>query len=928
MPLTSGPGAAYRLQLNGDFPFSRVTGLLDYLADLGIRTVYLSPVLQARKGSSHGYDVTDPGRLWEDLGRPEEFEALAREAAHRGIGLLVDLVPNHTFAGTENPWWADLLEFGRDSPYADHFDIDWSPAHGRFSGRVFLPLLDAPLEETVARGELRWSTGREGVRLHLHGQPLPVAPQSLVPLLEEVLGRSPPSPSTDRLRRALAEQAGGTGEGPRRLKRTLQEAMDGDLPFASRWEAVIARLNDPGGRRESLALLDRQVYLLGPWREAHRWVNYRRFFQVNDLVGMRVEDPKVFQDMHALPLEWAARGWVRGFRIDHIDGLRDPEGYLDRLAGEAARRAGADGGGRPYLVVEKILLGEEHLPETWKVDGTTGYDFLATIPHALVDPQGLARLQGVYERFVGESLVYLKIVHLEKRRALREFFPGRLERLLAQLRTLSRDVPELARLAPDALDRVLSETLASYPRYRTYLRSPPASPTDMEVVARAMSEAIRWNPDLPAGAFRALGGLLLVQRSQSGDDPLALGFALEVQQFTGGVMAKGTEDAALYRYHRLVALNEVGGDPAPAELGPEVFHHRQLRTLAHHPWTLTTTSTHDTKRSEDVRARLFILSEMPEEWEAVAQELHRRAEGCSVEGPWGRCPLPNQEYFLYQTLVGAWPNGPGLEGFPARLYAYLIKALREGGVSSNWGSPNRAYEEAFCTFARRLVEGAEGEDFRRSFLPFQRRIAYLGAWNSLSQVLLKITAPGVPDVYQGCELFDLSLVDPDNRRPVDFPGRRSALETLRPPGVPPPSLLRELKEGWRDGRIKLYLTQRSLLARAADPELFVEGRYLPAHPVVSPPGGALAFLRAREDRWAITVVPRFPSHWAAPDRSDFSLRAGLSGRLSLPRGVPGRLRNVLTGEEVAPEGPDRSLSLPDLFQHFPVALLVGGARET
>ncbi len=920
---TPVPGSAYRLQLNGGFSLSRVTGLVGYLTGLGIRTLYLSPLLQARRGSSHGYDVTDPGQLWADLGDPAELETLAREAAGHGLTLLVDLVPNHMYAGTENPWWADVLEFGRDSPYADSFDIDWTPAHGRFSGRVFLPLLDARLEDLVDRGEVRWSTGSPGVRLHLPGPTLPVSPASLVPLIEGALTRAPRSFATDRLRAALGTPAERTGPWSRRLKEALGEAAGTDPHFAARWEETIAQLNLPGQRRASLDLLGHQVYLLGPWREAHQWVNYRRFFQVNDLVGMRVEDPAVFRAMHALPLEWVARGWVQGFRVDHIDGLRDPEEYLARLSGRGTGEAPPRPTGRPYVVVEKILLGGEHLPGRWEVDGTTGYDFLASLPHGLVDPEGLQRLQEVYQRFVGEPLVYLEIVHAEKRRALREFFPGRLDRLHSQLLPLSREIPELAALPPEALRRVLSETLASYPRYRTYLRSPPADPSDEEVVARAVSEASRWNPDLPPQAFRALGKVLLVQRRESGEDPRDLNFALEVQQFTGGVMAKGTEDAALYRYHRLVALNEVGGDPAPARSGLEVFHRHQAETVAHHPRTLTTTSTHDTKRSEDIRARLFVLSEMPEEWEAVVRDLKQRAGGCSVEGPWGRCPLPNQEYFLYQTLVGAWPNGQDLEDFPARLYAYLTKALREGGVSSSWGSPDRGYEEAFSTFARRLVEGPEGEEFRRRFLPFQRRIAYLGAWNSLSQVLLKITAPGIPDLYQGCELFDLSLVDPDNRRPVDFARREASLRGLSPPERSPPGFLTELRKNWSDGRIKLYLTQRALLTRAGDPDLYVEGRYLPVLPAIGPPEGALAFLRENGGRWSLTVVPRFPTRWAKPGAWDFSVRDGIVGRLPLPAGVPGTFHNVLTGEAVHPEGPDRSLSVPELFQRFPVALLVG-----
>ncbi len=921
MPSSPVPGSAYRLQLNGGFPLSRATALLDYLRDLGVRTLYLSPLLAARPGSSHGYDVTDPKHLWADLGTEADLESLAEAAARREMSVLVDLVPNHMYAGAENPWWADVLEFGRDSPYADYFDIDWAPAHGRFSGRVFLPILDEPLEDTVRKGSARWSLGPEGVRLHLSGISLPVSPASLVPLVDEALSRVRGGPGTAPLARALDASPESPRTWAQRLKEALGQATQRDPDFAAAWRQALTTLNDPARWRVSLGLLGRQPYLPGPWKDAHRYVNYRRFFQVNDLVGMRVEDPEVFQAMHALPLDWEARGWVGGFRIDHIDGLRDPEEYLDRLShGIGGTRFPRDPE-RPYVVVEKILLGDEHLPERWAVDGTTGYDFLASVPHALVDPEGLERLQEVYQRFVGAPVDYREIVHAEKRRALEEFFPGRLERLLSQLLPLSREVPGLSGLPAEVLRRVLSETLASYPRYRTYLSSPPPDPSDVDVVSRATSEASRWNRDLPDPAFQALGELLLLRRPELREDPRARTFALDVQQFTGGVMAKGTEDAALYRYHRLVALNEVGGDPAPKRLGPELFHQHQARTLAHHPHTLTTTSTHDTKRSEDVRARLFVLAEMPGEWESLGRDLHGYAQGGFQEGPWGCCPLPNQEYFLYQTLVGAWPNGPDLGDFPERLYTYLTKALREGGVSSSWGTPDLGYEAAFLAFARRLVEGPEGEGFRHRFLPFQRRVAYLGAWNSLSQVLLKVTAPGIPDLYQGCELFDLSLVDPDNRRPVDFALRERLLRAFPPDGTPPPGLLPELRRNWSNGRIKLYLTQRALLARAADPGLFTEGRYLPLSTEGSE--GVLAFAREKGGSWAVPAVPRLPSRWASPEAGDFTLKEGLAGRLFLPPGVPGRLRNALTGEEMRPEGPDRTLSLAALFQAFPVALLVG-----
>jgi (1->4)-alpha-D-glucan 1-alpha-D-glucosylmutase len=916
------PGSSYRLQLHRGFPLARAAEELDYLAGLGIRTLYLSPVLEARRGSSHGYDSTDPTRVWGDLGSPDALEGLHRAAEARGMAILLDVVTNHMFAGVENPWWADVLRLGPSSRYAEYFDIRWIGGPDLPPGKVFLPLLEHPLEESLAAGALSVEEEDGHLRLRYPGGWLPLSPASLGQLRPAPgSGRVAPAP-LDGILEALSRSREDPGEASRHEER-LRELLLQD-PSARGWLGETLReLSFPSHRARLLALLEEQCYLLGSWEEAHRRVNYRRFFQVNDLVGVRVEDPRVFRATHQRILSWLRDGTVQGVRIDHIDGLREPREYLERLAREGAPDPGKGDSRVPYVLVEKILLGKETLPRDWPVHGTTGYDFLASLPNALVDGDGLEALSGVYGRYLGERLDFPEIAHEEKRRALREFFPAAFERLFLSLHRLVGPWPELSRLAPEELRRLFAELVVNLHRYRTYVRAPPASPEDRETLLRAAREAARRNPTLPRDAFEELARLLLLESSP---DEASRNFVLDLQQFTGGVMAKGIEDATLYRYHRLLALNEVGSDPAPLGTAPERFHEHQLRTLRAFPLTMTTTSTHDTKRSEDVRARLYVLTELAPEWERVARQL--REQSAPLRPPLLSPPHPvaNQEYHLWQTLIGAWPLSEDLEDFPERLQRYLVKMLREAGVSSSWTHPNLEYEGAFASWADRLVRGTEGAPFRASLGPFLERVAYHGAWNSLAQVLLRTTAPGVPDLYQGCELFDFSLVDPDNRRPVDFPRRRRSLASFPPVDGPfEPSFFGELRATWREGRIKQFILRQSLHARLADPELYTEGEYHPLDASPRATGEVVAFLRTRAERASLTVVPRLTTQWGAPGGRAFELRPGVEAVLELPPDSPQRWRNQLTGErvELASGEPRPRLGVSSLLRELPVALLVG-----
>jgi (1->4)-alpha-D-glucan 1-alpha-D-glucosylmutase len=674
------------------------------------------------------------------------------------------------------------------------------------------------------------------------------------------------------------------------------------------------------------ALLARQPYELSYWRTGRERLNYRRFFDVTGLIGMRVEEPDVFGVTHPLILQLAREDGVTGLRVDHIDGLRDPLGYLRRL-----RDSVKDDDEDPYLLVEKILLGDEFLPPEWPVSGTTGYEFASLVNGLFVDAPGSQQMRTTYRRFTGLKKSFSDVAYECKGRVITELFPrelGALSRELSDLLSERGDDP----IPPEALSPILMELSACLPVYRTYIRSFEVSDRDRDHIEQAVSEARRRNPHLDDRSASVVRGVLLLDGSRSlppGQGARMLDFVMRWQQFTGPVTAKGLEDTALYNYNSLISLNEVGGDPGGEKLQDAVgrFHRRNADVLSLWPNTMNASSTHDTKRSEDVRARINVLTEIPAAWARRLNcwsRLNRRKRlrigGCPV-------PDPNEEVLIYQTLVGAWPlASQDPLAFRKRMSAYVIKAAREAKVHTTWLDPDEIYEGALIRFLEAILDGSDSNQFLDDFLRFQKRADFYGSLNSLAQTLLKIAAPGVPDLYQGSELWTLDVVDPDNRRPVDFSSRITLLREMdREESRNRASLTRELVQQWRDGRLKLHLIAKALRFRRSHPDLFHSGEYLPLQPSGERADNIVAFARRARDAWALVAVPRLVTRLCRPGRPPLGERAWKDTGLILPSEAPNRWADVLTGEtietEIVPGG--KVIGASTAFFRFPVALLSG-----
>ena len=725
------------------------------------------------------------------------------------------------------------------------------------------------------------------------------------------------------------------------IKEKLWRLFVGRPEIKSFLEENIRIFNGCKGSPESFEPMDRllseQHYWLSYWRLANEEINYRRFFAISDLISLRVEDSRVFDASHELVLRLVAEGKVGGLRVDHIDGLYDPLAYLATLRDRILGSAGANPAAAPgfYILVEKILQEDESLPPEWPVFGSTGYDFLNAVNGVFVSASGARELDGIYARFLGEKADFEEVVYRAKKLVMGTLFAGEMHALgyhlwgIAEQDRYGRDLPR------KELRQALIEVTACFPVYRTYVRSSDLSARDRLTFGKALKEAQRRGEGPSAPVFDFLSRVLMLESSaylSAEQREERLRFLRRWQQFTGPIMAKGWEDTALYIHNRLVSLNEVGGNPASVGVPLNTFHRRAGETIARWPHSLNATSTHDTKRSEDVRARINVLSELPKEWEKHLLFWSRSNEGGKSSIGGRLVPDRNEEFLLYQTLLGIWPlDDSEASSVKERVASYMVKAVREAAVSSKWVHPDLDYEGAVCNFVASILEAREENLFLADFLAFQKRIAHYGALNSLAQVLLKIASPGVPDVYQGTELWDFSLVDPDNRRSVDFARRALLLNELLngergfPDSLP---LVQELLSGWRDGRIKLFLTCKALNFRKQQRELFLAGSYLPLPVSGVKKEHVIAFAREYSGNWAIAAVPRLMTRLVTPEDFPVGQKTwGVQGGLLLPEGSPDRWSNAFTGEVVfasATHG-KKLLSLSDVFRHFPVALLAGGA---
>jgi (1->4)-alpha-D-glucan 1-alpha-D-glucosylmutase len=932
------PRATYRLQLHAGFGFAAAAELVPYLAALGISHCYCSPYLQARTGSPHGYDIVAHDRLNPELGTPAEFDAFTTALADHGMGQILDLVPNHMGVGSDNAWWLDVLEHGPASRHARFFDIDWRPAKDELRGKVLLALLGDHYGTVLDRGELHLEFMAEAgaFQVSYFQHRFPLDPRSYPLLLAEEPPPQALRPLLDSLGRLPLREARGAAHIrlAARCKRHLGALYRSDAAVAAWMEQCLAAVNGRPGEPASFdrlhAVLEAQAYRLAYWLTASHEINYRRFFDINELAGLRMEEPAVFEATHGLVLELIGAGRLHGLRLDHPDGLYDPLDYFHRLRAAIAR---VRGGEELYLVVEKILAGHEHLPTAWPVHGTTGYDFLNAVGGLLVQPAAERELTRGYQRFIGRRVDYDALLYEGKRLIMQAALASELNVLVDRLNRLSEQDRHTRDFTRQALHEALREVVACFPVYRTYITAEGIGSDDVAQVQWAVAQAKKRSPAVDVSIFDFIGNVLLLDGPRR-DDPswrkAAAAFVMKLQQYTAPVMAKGLEDTTFYRYHRLTALNEVGGDPRRFGVSPAAFHHHNQERQRHWPQAMLCTSSHDTKRSEDVRARLAVLSELPGEW-------HRRVARWSLlnrsrrrRGDDGWMPSRNDEYLLYQTLLGIWPLQPpdaaALEVLRERLATYLVKALREAKLHSSWINPNADYEAALGGFVAHLLQPDNA--FLRDFQPFQHTVARLGLYNSLSQLLCKLSAPGVPDIYQGNELWDFSLVDPDNRRPVDYGRRRALLAAMQAAcgdGPARAAYARGLLETLEDDRLKLYLTWCGLQLRAERPALFREGDYLPLTTQGAYGEQLLAYARRRGEAWLVAIIPRwFDGITAGASRPPLG-EVWEDTWLELPAEAT-TWHNTLTGEAVIAQhqGKSGSVTVASLFTNLPWALLVSG----
>lgn len=833
------PRSTYRLQVNANFRLSRVHELLDYFTALGISDLYLSPLLQARPGSTHGYDVVDATHVNSEIGSDHEFDQLSAALAQRGGGILLDIVPNHMAASEDNPWWRDVLEQGPASSYADFFDIDWS-ADPPGKGRLMLPVLGQDLRSCLRAREVQLTIDRNLPALTYFQRTLPLDPGSW-PLVLEAFGRAAPA-----YREPLEAIAASAFDLPDRTELDrAKERRDRSAALAQQLSTILQQMLETTSREALCAavdverlmeIVDAQAYALTFWVPGGRQINYRRFFDISDLVGLRIELPHVFRAVHARTLPWLINGIVTGLRIDHIDGLRDPKAYLSQLHQQVRAPLASD----PFVVVEKVLGGSERLPRDWCTAGTTGYDFVGILNGLFIDAGAWEKLGHDYTRRTGVS-DFTTLLREKKKHVIGNLFPSELQSLVG---LALRVLPRVSR--PD-LEMAIAELTACLPVYRTYITEREIADSDRQILKQTLEAVDRHGSDAP---FAQLGRLLMQPSSR---DELEL--VLQWQQFSGPVMAKGMEDTAFYNYHLLVSTCEVGADPSAPVVSVAEFHERMQERLNDWPATMNASSTHDTKRSEDVRARLNVLSELPDEWLSFADRWLGVNSTFQNDTADVKVPDTNVELLIYQTILGAWPlTDAAASDFEQRVRDYVLKAAREAKRHTSWRKQNRLYEEALLDFVTVLLHH---HDFLQDLRALEAKTSFFGALNSLSQLVLKLGAPGIPDFYQGTELWALSLVDPDNRRPVDYDLRQRLLAQNIEVG--------DAMKNWRDGRIKLLVTSRGLACRNACPELFATGDYRAIQVRGKRARNLIAFERAAADRRVLFIAARFYSQLCSPE---------------------------------------------------------------
>ncbi|WP_029007100.1 malto-oligosyltrehalose synthase [Azospirillum halopraeferens] len=954
------PRATLRLQFHAGFTFEQARELAPYMAQLGVSHVYASPFLKARGGSTHGYDITDHSQFNPEVGDGASFDRFVEALHNHGIGLILDFVPNHMgVGGNDNPWWLDVLEWGPASPFAPFFDIDWEPLQPGLHGKVLLPFLGDHYGNVLERGELqlRFDAGRGSFSVWYYSHRFPVAVRHYARLLRrarDTLGED--GVALDALIAAFAG-LGGTPVSVQRQHTVHREAEElraqlaaiaaADGTIADAIERMVTAVNgtpgDPDSLRDLHRLLEEQHYRPAYWRVAADEINYRRFFDINDLAGLRIDRPELFELAHQLVFRLIGEGKLQGIRLDHVDGLFDPVGYFEKLQDRAAYltiQAGPATADPPglrlrepfYVVVEKILAHHENLRDDWPVAGTTGYEFMTLVGGLFVDASAERAMTDAYHTFIRRDVDFDRLVLETKRKIMVTSLSSELNVLATALYRLAQQSWTSRDFTLTGIRRALIDVVACLPVYRTYVTAERVYDADRRDLDWAVGRARKLAGAVDESLYDFLHGVLGTDlaarhvpggdaRGPRGADPADIvQIAMKFQQFSGPVMAKSLEDTVFYRYFRLVALNEVGGEPGRFGTSVSAFHHLNQDRLKRWPFNMLATATHDHKRGEDTRLRIAALSELADLWEGRVRRWNRMNRFKKREINGAAAPGRNDEYLLYQTLVGTWPlelewpSGPGLDAYADRIVAYMVKAVREAKVRSSWASPDADYEDALERFVRGILDPVRGATFMAELLDLLETVAPAAAVHGLAQTLLKLTAPGVPDIYQGTDFWDLSLVDPDNRRPVDYAARRAALDALPEDGG-------ALLDGWHDGRVKQFVIARTLDLRRREPVLFAAGEYRPVEVQGEHAERIVAFLRRLDTGYALVVAPRLVVPLLdGASRPLPPAQAWGDTALLLPELPEGAPCDVFTGRRH--DLPvDCPLPVKSLLDRFPVALL-------
>lgn len=988
------PLSTYRLQLHKGFSLKKALAILPYLKKLGIDTLYTSPIFQARSGSAHGYDMTDPAHLNPELGSEQTFSTFFSQVKKEGFALLVDWVPNHMGIGKENPYWIDVLESGPRSRYADFFDIHWHPEKEELRGKILLPILGDHYGRELEKGHIRLVFRQGSFGLHYYDRRLPICPVVLPDIFRAKPGALKKLvASTPALQKRLDDASSqlttlpssfdptspesiAWSEKKIRSKQTLHRLYVKFQPFRDFINDTLKHINGAPGRPRSFDTLDnilsKQVYRLASWRVASEEINYRRFFDINDLASVCMENDHVFAQCHQRLASLVAQGQIQGLRLDHPDGLYDPVGYFRKLQGEilfhrflGQNKLAATGDNahlrqlffpvwdeasfvqeRPcYIVAEKILATHESLPNDWNVHGTVGYDFLADLDALFVQAKNDVATEALYAKYTERNSDLVSMAYEKKKFFALVHMPSEIRRLAYQLDSISESNRNYRDFTLNNFTVAIREIIANFPVYRTYIR-----PTDTSVdshnrryIKQAVALAKKKTPALPDDLYDFIEQVLLLKSpsySSLHERSMYQKFVSRFQQLSAPIMAKGVEDTVFYCYNRLISLNEVGQEPSRFGISSSEFHHKNEERLNHWPLAMTNTSTHDTKRSEDVRMRIHALSEIPSIWEQNIIHWNKLNLFAKAKIDGRPEPEKNTEYLIYQTLLGAWPQSSKklsvreMSVFLERISGSTLKAVRESKERTNWINPNHRYEDAVRIFLKRILTDPRNAEFLRSFRPFAQMISRAGMLNSLSALSLKTASPGMPDFYQGNELWDYSLVDPDNRRPVDFHKRETLLMKIQTQSLEsnPSNFIKEMLDHPEDGRIKLFLTSKGLHLRKQHPDLFISGNYQPLSVVGPAKDHVIAFLREVNGTFLLAASARF---FLTLDPDSFA-KMGIASerwqdtRILLPSKAFSRhsFKNLYTRETVPlnKNSQECSISAQNLFKILPTALVTSSVK--